>query len=207
MTSLTLLFPLSTKIGINGHTIKIHKQAVGNFTSDSLYLSADLRFTPWSILPLPGGFGANTIEITTLTDEKSLASISVPSASFMLNQEIKLDTDAHITWSKEQQENVYTVLSALSSPSGIKDFGLKVKLNAPVQSMGLTLYPSLPLHRDIPLGDSSFDALVKALLNTAPVLNPGPPIFQLINKEGDCTFFFPSRITIYSHSLTTFSPR
>ncbi|KAJ3365322.1 hypothetical protein HDU91_002252 [Kappamyces sp. JEL0680] len=150
------------QIGINGNTIKIYKTDIGPLGTNTATFSGDIRIPAWSIFPLPGGFGANTIELVTLGDERPLASISVPAASFMLNQEIVLKTTGTISLSDEQQKNVHDILAGLSSKDGLKNFGLKVKLNAPITSAGLTLYAHLPLHRDLPMDNAALQASFSA---------------------------------------------
>lgn len=175
------------QIGVNGNTIAIRKQSVGLFTSKNVSLAADIRLKPWSVFPLPGGFGANTMEIVTLNDEKRLLSISVPAAAFMLNQEIVLDTTAVVSMDQDQIDNVAHILSQISTPQGIPDFGLKLKLDAPITSMGMTLYKSLPLYRDIPLGNVGITSLLSSLL-AAPTPSPSKdqhPAFEFVNQKSD----------------------
>ena len=173
-------------IGTEGNSVRIWNQTVGKMEANLIPFHGDIRINKWSILPLPGGFGANTIELVTLGDEKRLASISVPGAAFKLNEEIRLQTDGKLTLDAEQERNVQELIAKLST-TGLKDFGLKVKLNAPIVSAGMTLYSSLPLHRDIPLGDVEAADILKALI-------PNPDIpqfkstfhaFEFIPVEGD----------------------
>ncbi|KAJ3254758.1 hypothetical protein HK103_006833 [Boothiomyces macroporosus] len=139
------------QIGVNGNTIRIHKAYVGQMQNGSVPVEVDIRVDAFTSFPLQGGFLPNTVDISS--GGKSLASLEVPELNFMLNEEIRVNVNSTLTLSADQQQNMQQLLKQLSSPDGVKDLQINIRLNPTVTTHGITIYPHLALKRDLSLGD------------------------------------------------------
>ncbi|KAJ3268477.1 hypothetical protein HDV01_002718 [Terramyces sp. JEL0728] len=155
------------QIGVNGNTIRVHKAYIGQMQDGSIPAEVDIRIDPFTSFPLQGGFLASTVDI--LSGGKTLASLQVPELQFMLNEEIRVNVNSTVTMSADQQQNVQDLLKQLSTPDGVKNLQVNIRLNPTVTTHGITIYSHLALKRDLSLGD---------IVASTKMLTGGPSNFQ-----------------------------
>ena len=118
-----------------------------------------------------------------MSSEKQLVNVNLPETSFWLNKEVVLAFNATMTFTPDQLENTRALIASFSSPEGIQDLMINIRLNAPMTTFGMLLYTGLPLHRDISLGSVSSSVSDLLEIATAP-MNPNLILVPVETNNG-----------------------
>lgn len=103
-----------------------------------------------------------------ISNEKQLVDVNLPETSFWLNKEVVLAFNGTMTFTPDQLSNTRELVAKFSSPEGLKDLQINIRLNAPMTTFGMLIYPALPLHRDLSLGSVASNAANLLAIAAAP---------------------------------------
>jgi hypothetical protein len=168
------------RIGTSGNPVRVKKMAITGFSESAITFESNIFIHPFGPIPLYGGFGPIVAHLTV--DGKELAQAELPEASYWLNREINMVANGTIKFTSDQKQNLNDIIGQFSTPEGLKNLTVKIKLAPSVTAFGFTAYSSLPLHRDLVLGDvaGTTSSLLKSGDETSS--NDGP---KLIFIESD----------------------
>ena len=199
------LLPIMIQSKINngggGGKIIVSKVRIGEMGADNMPFEASMKIaTPLSSLPLR--VGLEGLEVKLMAGDSHLATIDMQrDFDLYLNSEFKLDLQGKIVVTRQQGEEAQKLLSSISSENGVQ--GLKLSLNfAPCLKInGMTLYRSLPLYRNIDVGDSSTS--LKNIINVmkSKPQKPSSIVYQPQDAVINLESMFPSEdITVLPES-------
>jgi hypothetical protein len=146
------------KLGTPGNEVSIFKLGVGEMSDTQIPFSGKFRIDALVPFPILGGF--KDFKMYAYVGDEALAQIEMPPASFWLNQQVNLDVQGKIIMDTQNQQNTQKLIAKFSSPEGLKDLKVKVKFAPPITAFGFTAYSSLPLKKDIHVGDVAGKASV-----------------------------------------------
>jgi hypothetical protein len=174
------------KLGSPGKDLYIHKLGLGEMNDNEVHFSGDFRTPALSPFPVFGGFKPFQMKLVQKTGggDVELAQVELPDEVAMwFNKEVKLAVTGKAFLTADNIANTKKLLKQLSTPEGVKGLSLSVRFAPEITAFGMTAYKSLPLYRDVDIGD--FKASTTFLLDLLKSTGDVESGIHLVGPEGD----------------------